>query len=237
MAPVAAPVLPITNFPFSPQAYPGRRPRFSFLFTSHGIYRCPLRSLSQLLADRHLSPIGDRYAILAYGSNSCPGQLSRKNLTDVPVLFGHLEGAEAVYARRMTKSGYVPATLARKRGRRPSWLTLLTGEQVQLMDHSEGRPGSYVLASVPDLQFRIGQTQILPLYSYVDICAGVMIARGRPVSLRSVSQRRAKLILESAVSETAEARLDFVEIPFPRLPQFHAKFFRTARTGRVERRR
>jgi hypothetical protein len=230
-------VLPIEKFPFTPETYPGRRPRFSFLFTSRGIYRCSLRSLAQLLEARRLPPIHERYPVLAYGSNACPSQLLRKcrqesRLTHVPVLFGRLIGAHAVYANRCTQSGYIPATVARKAGASPSWLTLLTGEQVVAMDHTEGRPASYVLAGVPRLRFTIGQTQISPLYSYVDVCAGVMVVRGRPVSLRSVGQRRARSIVQPTTRGTPEAWLDFIEIPFPHLPQSHAEILRTPRGRR-----
>src|SRR6266704_527935 len=86
--------IPISEYPFTPDTYPGRRPRFSFFFTPQGIYRLQLRTLKQFLADRGLPPLEERYAILAYGSNASPGQLLRKyqirGLTNVPVLFGRL---------------------------------------------------------------------------------------------------------------------------------------------------
>src|SRR5262249_8558162 len=129
----------ISKFPFTPETYPGRRPRFSFFFNSKGIYRSQLRSLNKLLVNRGLTPLAERYAILAYGSNACSGQLRRKyktiGLNHVPVLFGRLVGAEAVYAHRQTiEDHYVPATLARRAGGRPSWITMLTAEQIRQMD-------------------------------------------------------------------------------------------------------
>jgi hypothetical protein len=131
-------IIPITKYPFTPDTYPGRRPRFSFFFTPQGIYRLQLRTLNQFLADRGLAPLEERYAILAYGSNASPGQLLRKyqnhGLTNVPVLFGRLVGAEAVYARRITDGGYVPATLASRKGSRMTWITLLAANQLEAMD-------------------------------------------------------------------------------------------------------
>jgi hypothetical protein len=122
--------IPINRYPFTPATYPGRRPRFSFFFTSKGIYRLKFRALRSLLKKHGLPSLDERYAILAYGSNACPDQLLNKNLTDVPVLYGRLKGAEVVYAGRKTQKGYVPATLARKKGTRSSWVTLLTREQL-----------------------------------------------------------------------------------------------------------
>ena len=136
--------IPINRYPFTPDTYPGRRPRFSFFFTPQGI--CPVRlgTLGKLLQSRDLPPLDERYAILAYGSNACPGQLRQKceeyGLNDVPVLYGRLTGAETVYARRTTNRGYVPATLAKAKTSRSSWITLLTAEQLRAMDRSETAP-------------------------------------------------------------------------------------------------
>ncbi len=74
MAEEEFPRLRVRDFPFTPSAYPGRRPQFSFLFTPRGIYRCALRTMDRLLATRHLAAINARYAVLAYGSNACPSQ-------------------------------------------------------------------------------------------------------------------------------------------------------------------
>jgi hypothetical protein len=100
----AAKKLPLARFPFTAATYPGRRPRFSFLFTREGIYRLKLRNLDAFLTERNLPPVAERYAVVADGSNACPGQLISKKLRDVPVIFGHLVGAEAVYARRTPSS-------------------------------------------------------------------------------------------------------------------------------------
>jgi hypothetical protein len=129
--------------------------------------------------------LDERYAILAYGSNSCPDQLLNKNLTGVPVLYGRLKGAEAVYAGRKTQKGYVPATLARKKGIRSSWVTLLTREQLAAMDTSEGlRHNTYILAELSNVQFFVGRSQFVPLYTYVNTRCGVMTQNGKALSLR-----------------------------------------------------
>lgn len=211
--------IPINRYPFTPAIYPGRRPRFSFFFTPKGIHRFTLRTLGHLLESRGLPPVSERYAVLAYGSNACPGQLHLKyksyGLTNVPVLYGRLSGAEAVYARRKTNGGYIPATLARTDDDGPSWITLLAADQFEAMDTSEGRPDYYVLAEVPDVQFSIGRSrfQTTPLYSYANIQMGVMTLNDRAVTLRSTTQKRCQEIYDATQSSPAEKFLNFVTIP------------------------
>lgn len=205
--------IPISRYPFTPATYPGSRPRFSFLLTATGIYRVKPCNFGKLLKACGLPASRHRYAVLAYGSNACPGQLLKKNIKDVPVFYGRLKGAEAVYAGRKTQKGYVPATLARKRGIRSSWVTLLTRDQLTAMDTSEGRHhGTYVLAELSDVQFFVGRRQFRPLYTYVDIRAGVMTREGKPISLRATNQKRARRLLTGAVCKEAASLLDYVII-------------------------
>jgi hypothetical protein len=223
--------IPISKYPFTPDTYPGRRPRFSFFFTPQGI--CPVRlgTLGKLLQSRDLPPLDERYAILAYGSNACPAQLRQKceeyGLNDVPVLYGRLTGAETVYARRTTKRGYVPATLAKAKTSRSSWITLLTAGQLWAMDRSESRPNSYyVLAEISGIRFSIGRSRIAPLYAYVNIFRGVMIRNAKPVCLHSTSQKRARSLLASTTGEDAANWLDFVTIPNPNPPAQYSKILK-----------
>lgn len=217
--------IPIKKYPFSASTYPGGRPRFSFLFKLKGIFRVKLRTLDRFLGERKLPLLKERYAVLAYGSNACPGQLRQKcmenertrALEDVPVLYGRLTGAEAAYAGRVTRMGYVPATLVRKKGSRSSWITFLTAEQLTGMGISEGRQsGSYVLAKTSAARFFIGRSEFVPLYAYV--AARVMIQNGKPVSLRSMGQKRAKSSFDSESTAPAADWLDFEQIPYPNLP-------------------
>lgn len=219
--------IPINRYRFTPATYPGSRPLFSFFFTATGIYRAKLRDLETLLETRSLPSLAQRYAILAYGSNACPDQLLKKNLSDVPVLYGRLLGAEAVYAGRKTQNGYVPATLAYKKGIRSSWLTLLTKEQLATMDTSEGRHyNTYVLAELPRVQFIVGSRQFRPLYTYVNIRGGVLARDGRAISLRLISQKRARKLLANGESRDAVDFLDYVTIPTPEPPEMYSRVLR-----------
>lgn len=211
--------IPINRFPFTASTYPGRRPRFSFLFTREGIFRLKVRTLDAFLSERNLPRMADRYAVVGYGSNACPGQLIDKNFTNMPVIFGRLVGAEAVFARRTTSKGYVPATLAHKDGERSSWVTLLTKEQLRTMDDSEGRQyGTYVLAELTGVRFRVGRRHFTPLYAYVNIKGGVMALDGKPVSLRSIGQKKAKTMRNKTIEMNPTACLDFKIIPDPEAP-------------------
>ena len=71
--------IPINRYPFTPGAYPGIRPKFSFFLSSEGIIRLKPSKVDRFLAERNLPPLNSRYAILAYGSNACPGQLVAKS--------------------------------------------------------------------------------------------------------------------------------------------------------------
>lgn len=217
----------IGEYPFTPLTYPGRRPRFSFLFTPGGIYRFKPRALESVLASRGLTPSSERYAILAYGSNACPGQLLDKHLSDVPVIFGRLDGAQAVFACRTASRGYVPATVARVEGRHSSWITLLTKEQLKIMDESEGRQGNYyVLAGLPKVRFSVGSIRFTPLYTYVEMRGGVMTIDGQPVKLRSNGQKRAKSLLPNATAGPATDWLDLEIIPHPNSPAQYSQIVR-----------
>jgi hypothetical protein len=171
-----------------------------------------------------------RYAVVAFGSNACPQQLLNKGLTDVPVIYSRLEGADAVYASRRTQKGkgYVPATLARKLGIRASWITLLTREQLALMDHSEGRhSGSYALAELRDVQSLVGlSTKFVPLYTYVNIRDGVMLHKGKVVSLRSANQKKARRLFVAASEGDATNFLSYSVIPDLQPPTNYSQVLR-----------
>jgi hypothetical protein len=222
------PILRLADFPFSALTYPGRRPRFSFFFTHRGIYRCSLRSMNELLTARHLAPVSERIPVLAYGSNACPSQLFRKynqdsRLTDIPVVYGRINNADVVYSRRITQGGYVPATLVRARRSLPSWITLLTPEQLRAMDSTEGRPNLYQLVEVPRLKFFAGRLQISPLFSYLDVSGGVMIFKRRPVSLRTVRQKKCQSIFQSTTRHDAQRWLAFTQVPASETPETRAQ--------------
>ena len=145
----------------------------------------------------------------------------------MPVLYGRLRGAEAVYAGRKAQKGYVPATLARKKGTRSSWVTLLTREQLAAMDTSEGRRhNTYVLAELSNVQFFVGRCQFIPLYTYVNTRCGILTQNGEAISLRSTSQKSAKRLLAATSEDNSTEFLDYVIIPDPNPPSRYSHIVR-----------
>lgn len=98
-------------------------------------------------------------------------------------------------------------------GSRSSWITLLTPEQLSIMDTTEGRPNFYSLVEVHGIHFYIGRREISPLYSYVDTRGGVMTVGENIVALRSASQKRAQAMLSEAVRNESANWLDYSIIP------------------------
>ncbi len=104
---------------------------------------------------------------------------------------------------------------------------MLTREQLTAMDTSEGRRhNTYVLAELSNVQFFAGRSQFIPLYTYVNTRCGVMTQNGKPISLRSTSQKRAKRLLASASGEESSKFLDYVIIPDPHPPSRHSEIIR-----------
>jgi hypothetical protein len=119
----------------------------------------------------------------------------------------------------------MPATLARKGGERSNWVTLLTRDQLRTMDTSEGRQGGwYDLAELSDVRFRVGRKYFIPLYAYVNIASGVMALDGTPVSLRSMKQKKAKLMRDKSIEMNPADCLDFNIIPAPDPPDRYSQF-------------
>src|ERR1700693_3561512 len=98
--------IPINRYPFTLATYPGRRPLFSFFFTSKGIYCLKFRALRCLLKEHGLP-----FLTSAMPSSPTAQTTAHKNLTDVAVLYGRLKGAEAVYAEERRRRGMCPQLL------------------------------------------------------------------------------------------------------------------------------
>lgn len=98
-----------------------------------------------------------RTALLAYGSNASPIQLSIKfsgdqnSPTVIPVLKVVLRNYAPVYAAQFSLYGAVPATLARiEHCRSHVHIALLTDNQLEKLNQSEGLGDRYELVSLPD---------------------------------------------------------------------------------------
>jgi len=117
-----------------PTSYPGKRPNFSFLYYDDVIF--PVRlikgkklesssviaSKKEINIDDHLSKlkaasIKDRFAIIAYGSNVNPAQLSAKfqrEKNPVPLIKGELHDHDIVYSPHISEYGAIITKADRK---------------------------------------------------------------------------------------------------------------------------
>jgi hypothetical protein len=144
------------------------------------------------LAARGNATMDQRHAVLAVGSNGCPGRLAEKygNQAEValPVLVGSLANTAVVYSRRLVSYGALPATYLYHRGA-VSWLsvTMLTEEQLARMDETEGVGEWYLRISVPGV-FRVDSgLQIGNLAAYLD--REILTHEGKPVRLKMFARQ------------------------------------------------
>ena len=186
-----------------PLAYPGKRPKFSYVYYQDKVYEITPRGntvddlwvhdsngqekLSAFLEARGNASMSQRSAVLAVGSNGCPGRLAEKygSTSDValPVLVGTLSEAAVVYSRTLVSYGALPATYIHQPGA-TSWLsvTLLTNEQLTQMDQTENIGTVYQRISIPGRFQQDGGPDIGNLTAYVD--PKILVYHHEPVLLK-----------------------------------------------------
>lgn len=186
-----------------PLDYPGLRPDFSYVYYQGKVYEITPRGdtyadlwlddstgqvpLDAFLASRGNATVGERHAVLAVGSNGCPGRLAEKYSQEpevaVPVFVGTLTDTVVVYSHQLVAYGALPATYLYQPGA-VSWLsvTMLTGEQLARMDETEKVGEFYLRIAVPG-QFNVdGGPRIGGITAYLD--RKIMAYSGRPVRLK-----------------------------------------------------
>ena len=139
-------------------------------------------------------PLGARVALVGYGSNAAPSQLTRKLATlergwAVPVATARLRGADAVYSAHITRYGAIPATLHPSPGTAiDAVVTLLSPRQAELMRASEG--GNYDLVPLDPARVELPAGLGVPrtLHAYLSR-HGALAIDGSPVALRAVPAR------------------------------------------------
>lgn len=186
-----------------PLLYPGRRPLFSFVYYKGKGYEITpkgggthdlmledpagLITLDAFLHARGNAPMDQRHAVLAVGSNGCPGRVAEKygshSEVALPVLVGTLADTAVVYSRRVVSYGALPATYLHQPGA-VSWLsvTMLTDKQLEHMDRTERVGMAYHRIGVPgSFQLTEGPT-IGNLTAYLD--HNILTYNGKPVLLK-----------------------------------------------------
>jgi len=199
-------ILSADEFPgaeHQPLAYPGVRPGFSYVYYQGKVYEITPRgdtdadlwlddSTGQITLDDFLKARGNatmaqRKAVLAVGSNGCPGRLAEKYAHQpevaVPVFVGTLVNTVIVYSRQFASYGALPATYLYQPGA-TSWLsvTMLTKEQLDRMDETEAVGEFYLRIAVPGY-FRVEDGPMIgDLKAYLD--RKILTYRGKPVRLK-----------------------------------------------------
>jgi hypothetical protein len=124
--------------------YPGRRPASSFVFCGDHLRVGHPLDVDGELSLLGASPLLERTAVLAYGSNACPMQLARKyegfdGTTVIPLTRGWAHDLAVVYSDHESRYGAVPATIMPSTGSRSEvFIAWLDREQLTAFDRSEG---------------------------------------------------------------------------------------------------
>ena len=149
--------------------------------------------LDERLARRG-EPLGERIALVGYGSNAAPSQLRRKLAAHepgwaVPVTTARLVGADAVFSAHITRYGAIPATLHPAPDTAiDAVVTLLSPRQAELVRASEG--GNYDLVRLDPGRLELPAGLDLPrtVHAYLSR-HGALAFDGVPVALRDVPAR------------------------------------------------
>ncbi len=168
-----------------PLQYPGIRPTYSYFYvdgrvlpirtSSSGSIQMGAgfgsRSLKQILKQLHAPPADQRYAVLAVGSNACPGRLEEKFPeggpdSAMPVLLGTIRDVDTLYLNWLADYGALPATCALSEGNELTiWLNLFSEHQLEVVNRSETMGEGYKLVRLPQ-PFRWEEWEIGPVYAY-----------------------------------------------------------------------
>ncbi|MBM6617205.1 hypothetical protein [Bacillus suaedaesalsae] len=103
------------------------------------------QSLRDFLSKVNETPIEERIPVIAYGSNVCLAQLVyksslNKNVSDLYICFrATIKDTDVIYGAFLAPYGSLPAIIGPVDGAEAEvWVTLLTREQVELMNRTEG---------------------------------------------------------------------------------------------------
>lgn len=200
-------VLPANHFPGAQQQpldYPGLRPTYSFVYYQNNIYKILSKGKSlndlhvtrpsgDVSLDEFLSECGDdslaeRHAVLAVGSNGCPGRLAEKYLdtpgTAVPVLLGSIGGVSVVYSRKLVSYGALPATFIRQSNVSSVLsVTLLSEKQLARMDETEQVGEMYERIPVESPFIVKKDLRIEEVTAYLD--STILSYQGKPIYLKA----------------------------------------------------
>ena len=197
------------EFSFNAPDYPGPRPAFSYALHKGRIHPIEFldsggpvvdgEELDSWLSNRAGFPLVARVGIAGYGSNLCPGRLREKGVdaqSPVVIIRSWLVGLAAAYCCGLSEAGYVAGALVRSGDAEFHGMTFLErGEQLELMDRSEGRKGGYyTMATLREGKVILEGGHVVdePI-AYVSGRRGVLCdSSGSPLLMRDCSQSEAR---------------------------------------------
>lgn len=220
--------------------YPYERLPGSYLFVDGGIY--PYLSFGQHLLDDStvrlpsgkaiavrdlLNELGlaaeitkPQRAVIGYGSNPAPAQLSRKfaqHLIDepavIPVIKGQLKDFDIVWTPVFVGYGALPATIAPSPGTTVEiWVTWLDAAEFKRMDATEDAGSLYAVAELPAENYSFDGPQPDDLDFYFS-CAGALTINGEALAVASVpaTGRRFRGVDESGAIEAVLPTLSWTD--------------------------
>lgn len=183
-----------------PLEYPGPRPDYSFVYNDGKVYYVSTENglnvwdgnrfyyINNFLEQHGGLPLENRYAVLAVGSNACPGRLLEKfgDSIDVsiPVLRAQCEDIISLYMPWITLYGAIPATVVRQLGVKSQlWLTFLENNQFTMMNATEQLGETYSLVRLPDPILLEEGVQVTPVYGYSS--RNILMVDNEPVRVAS----------------------------------------------------
>ena len=233
---------PVTAYEYpaprdNPMSYPGKRPDYSFLLAEESVFplvqdetskkhrdsfprlsvvrdrKGPFVDLNEALEELNVPGLGERYAVVGYGSNPVPGQLLSKFGKDavVPVLLGELSNTEVVY-NLISNMGYAFAEILINQPRVNTRIgfIFLDDEQLHIMMETEQ---NYKLGFCPsditlESGYRISPAGDEPVYIFAGIRKIWVPGRfDRPVAvseLHSRGRRHEALLQEEVLALAIE---------------------------------
>jgi hypothetical protein len=165
-------------------SYPFEIPGSSFVFN-------PVTGGTTEMAHADMPETSGRIPVLAIGSNAAPEQLKRKFSAgacggkEIPAVRVTASGLDVAFAARVSGYGSVPATPVSIQGVSVQvHVTLLTEDQLEHMNATEGVGHAYELREIPEVEVSM-ELDGRPLLTYCAL-AGPLLVEGEPVAMEAV---------------------------------------------------
>jgi hypothetical protein len=164
--------------------------------------------------------VGDRYPVLAVGSNACPAQLVHKMegagvSSTIPMAKATVTGVDVGVSAYVSPLGYISSSPVAAPGHtRELFVTWLDASQLEIVDRSEGifdPAGEYdrVLLPAPDVRVELASGEVLgEVYAYVHRYGVLCDAEGNP--RRHLGERQ---LLADVLAESRQLREWFGDTP------------------------